>query len=119
MSRAKEAAGRRAAAFVASGMTIGLGTGSTVWFTLQRLAERIREEGLELRCVPTSLDTERKANELAIPLVTLANVGVLDVTIDGADEIDADFRLIKGGGGTPAREGRGLDHAARDRRGRA
>ena len=61
MSQAKESAGRRAADLVPDGASIGLGTGSTVWFALVRLAERIRDEGLAVRGVPTSLDTERKA----------------------------------------------------------
>lgn len=103
MSRAKEAAGRRAAELVRGG-TIGLGTGSTVWFALVRLAERIQSEGLVLRGVPTSLDTERKARELGIPLADLSRVERLDVTIDGADEIDPDFCMIKGGGGALLRE---------------
>lgn len=104
MSRAKEAAGRRAAEFVESGMTVGLGTGSTVFFTLVRLAERIEEEGLAVRGVPTSVDTELKAGELGIPLTTLDDVAELDLTIDGADEIDAEFNMIKGGGGALLRE---------------
>lgn len=85
-------------------MTVGLGTGSTVHFTLVALAERIRDEGLEIRGVPTSVDTERKSRELGIPLATLAEVDSLDVTIDGADEIDASFNMIKGGGGALLRE---------------
>ncbi|HED65189.1 MAG TPA: ribose-5-phosphate isomerase RpiA [Planctomycetes bacterium] len=104
MSRAKEAAGRHAARFVESGMTVGLGTGSTVFFTLKALAERIREEGLELRGVPTSVDTETKAKDMGIPLVPLDDVTRIDVTIDGADEIDGDFAMIKGGGGALLRE---------------
>lgn len=104
VSQAKEAAGRRAAQFVENGMTVGLGTGSTVYFTLLALAERIQAEGLAIRGVPTSLDTERKAREMGIPLVTLAQVSSLDVTIDGADEIDASFNMIKGGGGALLRE---------------
>lgn len=100
----KELSGRHAADLVESGMTIGLGTGSTVFFTLQRLAERIRDEGLEVRGVPTSIDTHTKATEMGIPLVTLDEVERLDVTIDGADEIDADFQMIKGGGGALLRE---------------
>jgi ribose 5-phosphate isomerase A len=100
----KQAAGRAAADLVSSGADVGLGTGSTVRFALLRLAERMREEGLRLRGVPTSLDTERKARELGIPLVTLDEVEVLDVTIDGADEIDARFDMIKGGGGALLRE---------------
>lgn len=103
MSQAKEACGRRAAAFVEDGMTVGLGTGSTVRFTLLELAERVRA-GLKLRGVPTSIETEKLARELNIPLVTLDEVTSIDVTIDGADEIDAEFRLVKGGGGALLRE---------------
>ena len=104
MSNPKEAAGRRAAELIETGTTVGLGTGSTVFFTLQRLAERIREEGLEVRGVPTSLDTEGKAREMGIPLVGLDEVESIDLTIDGADEIDANFDMIKGGGGALLRE---------------
>ena len=104
MSNPKEAAGRRAAELIESGTTVGLGTGSTVFFTLQRLAERIHEEGLEVRGVPTSLDTEGKAREMGIPLVGLEEVESIDLTIDGADEIDANFDMIKGGGGALLRE---------------
>jgi len=85
-------------------MTLGLGTGSTVYFTLVRLAERIQEEGLGLTCVPTSLDTEGKARDMGIPLATLEDVREIDLTIDGADEIDGDFQMIKGGGGALLRE---------------
>lgn len=100
----KQVAGRRAAELARDGMVLGLGTGSTVLFTLQRLAERIREEGLALRGVPTSLDTERRAGELGIPLVTLDEVARIDLTIDGADEVDPAFHLVKGGGGALLRE---------------
>ncbi|MEW6743968.1 MAG: ribose-5-phosphate isomerase RpiA [Planctomycetota bacterium] len=104
MSRAKKAAGRRAAEFVADGMSVGLGTGTTVFFTLERLGERVRDEGLRIRGVPTSVDTEKKARSFGIPLVPLDEVEWLDVTIDGADEIDFDFNMIKGGGGALLRE---------------
>ncbi|MCP3917853.1 MAG: ribose-5-phosphate isomerase RpiA [bacterium] len=100
----KEAAGRRAAELIEDGMRVGLGTGSTVYYTLARLAERIEEEGLALRCVPTSLDTEAKAQELGIPLQALDDVEQIDLTIDGADEIDGDFNMTKGGGGALLRE---------------
>ncbi|MEX1024984.1 MAG: ribose-5-phosphate isomerase RpiA [Planctomycetota bacterium] len=103
MSHAKEAAGRRAAEYVEEGMTVGLGTGSTVYFTLLALGERV-VQGLTIRGVPTSIETETLARELAIPLVDLADVESIDVTIDGADEIDAEFRLTKGGGGALLRE---------------
>lgn len=104
MSRAKEAAGRKAAEFVEDGMTVGLGTGSTVYFTLVRLAERIQEEGLSIRGVPTSVDTTTKAEGMEIPLAGLDDVERIDLTIDGADEIDGDFAMIKGGGGALLRE---------------
>lgn len=104
MDRAKKAAGRAAAERVQGGMTVGLGTGSTVFYTLERLGERIRDEGLSIRGVPTSVDTERKAAQFGIPLISLQEVESIDLTIDGADEIDAAFDMIKGGGGALLRE---------------
>ena len=100
----KRAAGRQAADFVSDNITLGLGTGSTVYFTLERLSERIRDEGLRVRGVPTSIDTERKSREFGIPLATLEEVEHIDLTIDGADEIDAKMHLVKGGGGALLRE---------------
>ncbi len=104
MVSAKETAGRRAAELVEEGMVVGLGTGSTVHHTLVRLGERVRDEGLSIRGVPTSLDTERKAGELGIELIGLGEVEAIDLTIDGADEVTPDFQLIKGGGGALLRE---------------
>jgi len=104
MTASKRAAGRRAAEFVSTGQNVGLGTGSTVFFTLERLGERIRDEGLAIRGVPTSIDTQTKAKEFGIPLATLDEIERLDVTIDGADEIDGNFAMIKGGGGALLRE---------------
>ena len=100
----KRVAGRRAAELVEDGTTLGLGTGSTALFFLERLAERIRDEGLEVRGVPTSVDTGSRAREMGIPLVDLAEVEAIDLTVDGADEIDGDFDMIKGGGGALLRE---------------
>jgi len=104
LSDAKRAAGERAADFVADGMVVGLGTGSTVRHTLVRLGERIRREGLAIRGIPTSLDTETRARELEIPLIPLSEAPRIDLTIDGADEIDPAFDMIKGGGGALLRE---------------
>lgn len=104
MSATKRAAGRAAADLVETGQTVGLGTGSTVFFTLERLAERIAGEGLSIVGVPTSVDTETKARAMGIPLATLDQVERFHVTIDGADEIDGAFRMIKGGGGALLRE---------------
>jgi ribose 5-phosphate isomerase A len=101
---AKQAAGRRAAEFVSDGMMVGLGTGSTAEYAIRRLAERVREEGLRITAVPTSLRTELLATESGIPLVDINGVGRIDLTIDGADEIDHAFNMIKGGGGALFRE---------------
>lgn len=104
MTQSKRIAGRKAADQVQSGTIVGLGTGSTVFFTLERLGERIKEEGLELRGVPTSRDTEVKAREFGIPLCGFDAAPAIDLTIDGADEVDGAFRMIKGGGGALLRE---------------
>ena len=104
MADPKQVAGRRAAELVEDGMLVGLGTGSTVVHVLQRLAERAREGGLRLRGVPTSVDTQERARALGLELTSLDEVQARDLTIDGADEIDARFRMIKGGGGALLRE---------------
>ncbi|HEX8561018.1 MAG TPA: ribose-5-phosphate isomerase RpiA [Pyrinomonadaceae bacterium] len=100
---AKQRAGFRAAELVEDGMTVGLGTGSTAHWVVERLGERVRA-GLRVRCVPTSRRTEEQARRLRIPLVTLGEVGELDIAVDGADEIAPDLALIKGGGGALLRE---------------
>ncbi len=96
---AKYVAARRATEFVESGMTVGLGTGSTAAWLLKCLAELIRDEGLKVTGVPTSVRTAKMAEDLGIPLTTLDEAKWLDLTIDGADEFDAELNLIKGGGG--------------------
>src|SRR5262249_54652924 len=100
---AKRHAGRRAAELIADEMVVGLGTGTTVYWALQRLGERVRE-GLRVRGIPTSRRTEELPRSLSIPLTSFAEVGELDLTIDGADEIDPGLNLIKGGGGALLRE---------------
>ena len=100
---AKQRAGFRAAEFVEDGMRVGLGTGTTAQWLVDRLGERVRE-GLRVRCVPTSRRTEEQARALGITLVTLGEVGELDIAIDGADEIGPGLALIKGGGGALLRE---------------
>ena len=94
----KEQAGIAACEFVKSGMKVGLGTGSTVKFTVIELGRMIKEDGLEIVGVPTSLATQKLANKVGIPLVELSDVNGLDIVIDGADEFDPQFQLIKGGG---------------------
>jgi ribose 5-phosphate isomerase A len=100
---AKQRAGFRAVEFVEGGMAVGLGTGTTAYWMVERLAERVRE-GLDVRCVPTSRRTEEQARARGIPLVTFAEVQRLDLSIDGADEIGPGLALIKGGGGALLRE---------------
>ncbi|WYK03937.1 ribose-5-phosphate isomerase RpiA [Cereibacter sphaeroides f. sp. denitrificans] len=95
---AKFAAARRAVDLVQDGMKLGLGTGSTAAWMVRCLAERVREEGLRVQGVPTSTRTAELARALGIQVVTLDEAKWLDLTIDGADEFDADFNLIKGGG---------------------
>ncbi|PGB32951.1 ribose-5-phosphate isomerase RpiA, partial [Bacillus wiedmannii] len=99
----KQLAGEYAANFVKDGMKVGLGTGSTVYWAIQKLGERIKE-GLSFQAVPTSKETEVLAKQLNISLISLNDVQSLDLTIDGADEIDANLQLIKGGGGALLRE---------------
>ncbi|SDL07579.1 ribose-5-phosphate isomerase RpiA [Paracoccus chinensis] len=101
---AKDAAARAGVALVQDGMRLGLGTGSTAVFMVHRLAERIRAEGLRLRCAATSRATCDLAGQLGIQIEELDEIGWLDLTLDGADEIDPDLNLIKGGGGAHLRE---------------
>ena len=96
---AKYAAARRACDFVESGMKVGLGTGSTAAWLVRCLGEMVREEGLKITGVPTSLRTAQLAREVGIEVASLNQAKWLDVTIDGADEYDGELNLIKGGGG--------------------
>jgi len=100
---AKRRAGERAVEFVEDGMAVGLGTGTTAYWAVERLGQRVRA-GLRVRCVPTSRRTEEQARALGIPLVGLGEVTELDIAIDGADEIGPGLALIKGGGGALLRE---------------
>jgi ribose 5-phosphate isomerase A len=99
----KEAAARASLRFVHDGDIVGLGTGSTAAFAVRLLAERV-QSGLKIRGIPTSAHTRDLAASLGIPLTTLDEFQQIDVTIDGADEIDPQLCLIKGGGGAFLRE---------------
>jgi ribose 5-phosphate isomerase A len=99
----KRAAAERAAALVTDGMCLGLGTGSTATHFVSAVA-RLVHQGMRLVGVPTSEATRLQAEREGIPLTTLDDVGELDLTVDGADEIDETLRLIKGGGGAHLRE---------------
>lgn len=100
----KREAAARAVALVQDGMKLGLGTGSTAKHFVDLLAERVKNEKLNVIGVPTSEATRAQAASLGIPLSTLDETPALDLTIDGADEIDPQLRLIKGGGGAHLRE---------------
>lgn len=102
--RAKFTAAKLATEFVESGMKVGLGTGSTAAWLVKQLGAMMTEDGLDITAVPTSAHTAELAIELGIKIITLDEAGWLDVTIDGADEFDRDFNLIKGGGGALLRE---------------
>lgn len=99
----KKAAALKALDFVESGMKLGIGTGSTAEHFVRGLAERV-QGGLDIIGVPTSERTARLATELGVPLTNLDDTPHLDLTIDGADELDSRLRLIKGGGGALLRE---------------
>jgi ribose 5-phosphate isomerase A len=99
----KREAGYRAADMVADGMVVGLGTGSTVFFAMERLAARIRE-GLVITGIPTSYQTAIRARGCGITLATLNDYPVIDLAIDGADQVDPGFALIKGRGAAQTQE---------------
>ncbi len=99
----KQAAARAALAFVTDGDVIGLGTGTTAAYFIRFLGERVRE-GLNVRCIPTSEHSRRMAAGLGIPLTGFEECPQIDVDVDGADEIDPRFQLIKGHGGALLRE---------------
>lgn len=99
----KKAAGEKAVAYIQDGMTLGLGSGSTVYWMLKQLGELVRE-GLNVKGVPSSRRTERWAQEFGIPLADFSTVKRIDLAIDGADEVDPAWQLTKGGGGSLVRE---------------
>ena len=101
--KAKRLTGEKAAEYVKDGMKIGLGTGSTAYYAVKKVGEMVRN-GLKVKAVPTSKETAELAEEEGIELIELADVDKLDLTIDGADEVDQDFNLTKGGGGALLRE---------------
>ena len=101
----KRAAAERAVEWVESGMTVGLGTGSTAVWAIRAIGAALKDGRLrDLVAVPTSNESDRNARDLGIPIVTLAEHPVVDLTIDGADEVDPALNLIKGHGGALLRE---------------
>ncbi|EBF5169019.1 ribose-5-phosphate isomerase RpiA [Listeria monocytogenes] len=99
----KKIAGEKACEWIEDGMVVGLGTGSTVYYTIEKLGQMVNN-GLHITGVATSEETTKQAEKLGIPLKSLNDVTEIDVTIDGADEIDKNFQGIKGGGGALLRE---------------
>ncbi len=101
----KKQAAEKAVEFIKSDMVIGLGTGSTAAFALQRIAELLKSGELKnILGIPSSVQTAKEALKLGIPLTTFDDHPAIDITIDGADEVDPQLNLIKGGGGALLRE---------------
>jgi len=103
LDQEKQLAAHAAVQLVESGNVVGLGSGSTATYSIRFLAERVRE-GLKIVGIPTSLKTQQLAEQLGIPLTTIDQNPQIDIDIDGADEIDPQLNLIKGGGGAFLRE---------------
>lgn len=99
----KKIAGYKAAEYIEDGMTLGLGTGSTAFYMVERVGQLVAN-GMKLQAVATSAATEKQAKELGIPLLSINDVDHIDLAIDGVDEIDGEFNAIKGGGGALFRE---------------
>ena len=99
----KQRSAEAAVEYVKDGMIVGLGTGSTTEFAVKKLGEKVRD-GLAIRGIPTSDITKKQAEEEGIPLIDFSETMYIDLTIDGADEIDADLNMIKGGGAALLRE---------------
>ncbi|MBD8501204.1 ribose-5-phosphate isomerase RpiA [Paenibacillus arenosi] len=99
----KRIAAERAVDYIQNGMNVGLGTGSTAYWAIQKLGSKVKE-GLRIKAIATSVQSEELARNLGIPLVSFSEMNEIDITIDGADEVDQELNLIKGGGGALLRE---------------
>ena len=99
----KKIAGEKAAEFIKDGMIIGLGTGSTAEYLINKVGDMVKN-GLNIQAVATSKATEKQAQKLGIPLLDINEVKYIDIAIDGVDEIDRNFNATKGGGGALFRE---------------
>jgi ribose 5-phosphate isomerase A len=101
---AKKLAAEKAVSFLDDGMTIGLGTGSTAYWAIEKIGEKVKNEGWNIKAIATSVVSEEQARGLGIPIFDFSSISTIDVTIDGADEVDPKLQLIKGGGGALLRE---------------
>ena len=101
---AKQLAAEKAVTFLENGMTVGLGTGSTAYWAIEKIGEKVKNEGWKIKAIATSVSSENQARGLGIPILDFSTIKTIDVTIDGADEADAKLQLIKGGGGALLRE---------------
>ena len=99
----KKIAAEKAVEYVKDGMIIGLGTGSTAYWAIQKIGERVKQ-GLKITAVASSENSAKLASDLKIPLISFEHIKGIDLTIDGADEVDQEKNLIKGGGGALLRE---------------
>ena len=106
----KRNAGYKAAEYVKDGMVLGIGTGSTTYYFIEKVGMRIRDEGINVKGIPTSFQSLLKAKEAKIPITTLEENDI-DLSVDGADEVDGEFNLIKGGGAAHTKE-KIIDYAA-------
>ncbi|MBC7883964.1 MAG: ribose-5-phosphate isomerase RpiA [Saprospiraceae bacterium] len=101
---AKQVAAEKAVGYIENGMLVGLGTGSTAFFAIKKIGDRVKEEGLKITAVASSSGSEELARSVGIPLVPLSEIESIDLYIDGADEVDKNHHLIKGGGAAHLRE---------------
>ena len=100
----KKIAADKAISLVQNGMILGLGTGTTAYWAIEGIGARMKQEGLRLEAIATSKQSEKQARTLGIPILSFADIDEIDLTIDGADEVDPQKNLIKGGGGALLRE---------------
>ena len=101
---AKQLAASKAVSFIESGMIVGLGTGTTAYWAIEMLGEKVKSKELQIKAIATSKRSEEQARNLGIPIVSFDEIDKIDITIDGADEADEKMNLIKGGGGALLRE---------------
>jgi ribose 5-phosphate isomerase A len=100
----KQLAAEKAVSFLEDGMAVGLGTGSTAYWAIEKIGEKVNKEGWKIKAIATSNGSEEQARRLGIPIMDFSSVKSIDITIDGADEVNPKLQLIKGGGGALLRE---------------